>query len=110
MKKVSISLGCGGCLLASVLVNIFFFISLIKSGGKLYSWNNNNYIISWTQSAAAEAESVASISCSGHGRVFLDGLIDDDVHANNPVCECNTCFHGSDCSQFLPDCPADADR
>lgn len=105
MRKVSISFCYGVCLLASLLVNIFFSVSLMI---KWYSWNNNDNNISWTQIAAAEAEAVASVACSGHGRAFLDGLI-DDVHGN-PVCECNTCFHGPDCSQFLPDCPANADR
>lgn len=53
--------------------------------------------------AAAEAEAVASISCSGHGRAYLDGVVVD----GKPVCECNTCFHGPDCSNFIPGCAAD---
>ncbi|KAL4354693.1 hypothetical protein GQ457_06G006660 [Hibiscus cannabinus] len=60
---------------------------------------------SWTRTAAAEAESVASISCSGHGRAFLDGSILD----GEPVCECNPCYGGPHCSVFLPECVADAD-
>ncbi|KAJ6735996.1 hypothetical protein OIU85_018223 [Salix viminalis] len=36
----------------------------------------------------------------------LDGLVLDEN--KEPVCECNTCYGGPDCSQFLPDCAADA--
>ncbi|KAL0298040.1 UNVERIFIED_CONTAM: Tryptophan aminotransferase-related protein 4, partial [Sesamum angustifolium] len=61
--------------------------------------------LSWSARAAAEAEAVASISCSGHGRAFLDGLIEN----GKPVCECNACYGGPDCSQLLPNCVADAD-
>ncbi|CAJ1953083.1 unnamed protein product [Sphenostylis stenocarpa] len=53
----------------------------------------------------AEAEAVSSISCSGHGKAFLDGLV---LHGK-PVCECNMCYGGNDCSQLLPDCMVDAD-
>ncbi|KAH6826864.1 Pyridoxal phosphate transferases superfamily protein [Perilla frutescens var. hirtella] len=60
--------------------------------------------LSWSRYAAAEAEAVASIDCSGHGRAYLDGLIVD----GKPVCECNTCYGGSDCSNFQHDCSADA--
>ena len=56
--------------------------------------------------AAKEAETVASISCSGHGRAFLDGLVVN----GKPICECNACFAGPDCSDFLPECVVDADR
>ena len=64
--------------------------------------------LSWSRRAAEEAEEVAAISCSGHGRVYLDGIrVDAD---KPPICECNACFEGSDCSQSLPDCIADADR
>ncbi|PSS19523.1 Tryptophan aminotransferase-related protein [Actinidia chinensis var. chinensis] len=55
--------------------------------------------------AAMEAEAVASELCSGHGRAYLDGL----VVGGKPVCECNTCFGGPDCSLFSPDCAADVD-
>ncbi|XP_029130280.1 tryptophan aminotransferase-related protein 4 isoform X2 [Cajanus cajan] len=63
-------------------------------------WQQN-----WTQEAMAEAEAVSSMSCSGHGRAFLDGLV---LHGK-PVCECNMCYGGSDCSQLLPHCMVDAD-
>ncbi|KAB5557342.1 hypothetical protein DKX38_008251 [Salix brachista] len=83
------------CLLCSVIVNIIF---VFKEGGE---WN-----LSWSRIAAIEAEAVAAISCSGHGRAYLDGLVLDGN--KEPVCECNTCYGGPDCSQFLPDCAADA--
>ncbi|GMN19958.1 hypothetical protein TIFTF001_048681 [Ficus carica] len=63
--------------------------------------------LSWSRRAAEEAEEVAAISCSGHGRAYLDGVrVDAD---KLPICECNACFVGPDCSQSLPDCIADAD-
>ncbi|KAI3971536.1 hypothetical protein MKW92_003261 [Papaver armeniacum] len=73
--------------------------------------------LSWTRRSAKEVEDVASISCSGHGRAFLDGILSTANHlegANEeddplPSCECNSCYYGSDCSQFSPDCPANAD-
>ena len=66
----------------------------------------NNYQLSWSQRAAEEAEAVASVECSGHGRAYLDGHFVD----GKAVCECNSCFGGPDCSQFFPGCVADADR
>ena len=80
----------------AMLLNLLF-VSLYFHGGSEQSW---------TKKAAAEAEAVASISCSGHGRAFLDGSILD----GKPVCECNACYGGPDCSEFLPECIADADR
>ncbi|WVZ14641.1 hypothetical protein V8G54_012207 [Vigna mungo] len=65
----------------------------------------NRWKQNWTLEAMAEAEAVSSISCSGHGKAFLDGLV---LHGN-PVCECNMCYGGSDCSELLPDCMVDAD-
>ncbi|XVE60894.1 hypothetical protein DITRI_Ditri05aG0163500 [Diplodiscus trichospermus] len=82
-------------LTCSIIFNLLF-VSLYFHGG----WER-----SWTKHAAAEAEAVASISCSGHGRAFLDGSILD----GKPVCECNACYRGPDCSEFLPECIADAD-
>lgn len=83
------------CLVCSIILNIFF---LFKVGGE---WN-----LSWSKTAATEAEAVAAISCSGHGRAYLDGLVLDGN--KGPVCECNACYGGPDCSQFFPDCSADA--
>ncbi|MCE5166956.1 hypothetical protein HAX54_031108, partial [Datura stramonium] len=62
--------------------------------------------LSWTREAAAAAENVASVSCSGHGRAYLDGLVTEN---GRPICECNACFTGPDCSVFIPNCPVDAD-
>ncbi|KAL0440385.1 UNVERIFIED_CONTAM: Tryptophan aminotransferase-related protein 4 [Sesamum latifolium] len=83
------------CFIVSVVLNIFLIANLCISRKPL----------SWSSRAAAEAEAVASISCSGHGRAFLDGLIEN----GKPVCECNACYGGPDCSQLLPNCVADAD-
>ncbi|KAF4372786.1 hypothetical protein F8388_000953 [Cannabis sativa] len=67
--------------------------------------------------AAEEAEVVASISCSGHGRAYIDSTIvnvnqqqQQQQELGGPVCECNSCYGGPYCSQLLPSCPADADR
>ncbi|KAK4428358.1 Tryptophan aminotransferase-related protein 4 [Sesamum alatum] len=84
------------CFIVSVVLNIFLMVNLCISRKPL----------SWSAGAAAEAEAVASISCSGHGRAFLDGFIENGT----PVCECNACYGGLDCSQLLPNCVADADR
>ncbi|OMO98703.1 EGF-like, alliinase [Corchorus olitorius] len=43
----------------------------------------------------------------GHGRAYLDGLVVDGN--GEPVCECNICYSGADCSHFIPDCIANAD-
>ncbi|KAK9129829.1 hypothetical protein Sjap_010316 [Stephania japonica] len=60
--------------------------------------------LSWSRGAAEEAEAVASISCSGHGRVALDGMFIE----GKPICQCNSCYGGDDCSILLPDCAVDA--
>ncbi|KAK2970526.1 hypothetical protein RJ640_020510 [Escallonia rubra] len=60
-------------------------------------------LLSWSRRAAAEAEAVASVSCSGHGRAYLDGITVDGM----PVCECNSCFGGPNCSEVIAGCPAD---
>ncbi|KAL0324889.1 UNVERIFIED_CONTAM: Tryptophan aminotransferase-related protein 4 [Sesamum radiatum] len=83
------------CFIVSVALNIFFVANVCISRKAL----------SWSARAVAEVEAVASISCSGHGRAFLDGLIEN----GKPVCECNACYGGPDCSQLLPNCVADAD-
>ena len=57
--------------------------------------------------AAKEAEKVGAIECSGHGRAYLDGLV---LNGNQPVCECNSCYYGPNCSLFNSSCPADAGR
>ncbi|GFY96448.1 pyridoxal phosphate (PLP)-dependent transferases superfamily protein [Actinidia rufa] len=88
------------CLVFSLVLNFYFCTKLYFSG-----CNVNNYQLSWSQRAAEEAEAVASVECSGHGRAYLDGNFVD----GKAVCECNSCFGGSDCSQFFPGCVADAD-
>ncbi|KAL0361823.1 UNVERIFIED_CONTAM: Alliin lyase 2 [Sesamum radiatum] len=85
------------CLLASVALNIF----LVRN-----EWKKQKLSSNWAQEAAAEAEAVALISCSGHGRAYLDGVVVD----GKPVCECNTCYGGPNCSHFSPDCAVDALR
>ncbi|KAI4346546.1 hypothetical protein L6164_007435 [Bauhinia variegata] len=77
---------------------IFFVIILYTYTGE---W------LSWSRKAAEEAEAVAAIRCSGHGRAYLDGLVLSG-NEDHPVCECNSCYGGLDCSQFLSDCAADA--
>ncbi|GJV97531.1 tryptophan aminotransferase-related protein 3-like protein [Tanacetum coccineum] len=60
--------------------------------------------LSWSAKAAAEAEYVASISCSGHGRAYLDG----STYEGEPVCECYDCYVGANCAELSPGCAADA--
>lgn len=62
--------------------------------------------LNWSSRAATEAEAVAALSCSGHGSAFVDGILVDGKH----VCECNTCYRGPDCSEFVRGCAADAER
>ncbi|KAM3760020.1 hypothetical protein ACB098_01G163000 [Castanea mollissima] len=82
-------------LISSIILNLFSANVFLR-----IRWEQ-----SWTKMAATEAETVASISCSGHGRAFLDGLVVN----GKPICECNACFTGPDCSNFLSDCVVDAD-
>ncbi|CAL5348640.1 unnamed protein product [Camellia sinensis] len=85
-----------------VILNLYCFINLHYVGGGV---GGKGKQLSWTQKAAEEAEAVAAVSCSGHGRAYLDGFSVD----GKPICECNTCFGGPDCSEFSPACVADAD-
>ncbi|XP_068653602.1 tryptophan aminotransferase-related protein 3-like [Aristolochia californica] len=74
----------------SVLLNLFLlYFFLERSDGDL----------TWTRRPALEAENVASVNCSGHGRAFLDGFRNN----GQPVCECYGCYRGADCSDFQPD-------
>ncbi|KAA8537960.1 hypothetical protein F0562_027460 [Nyssa sinensis] len=84
------------CFVSSMILNLFLIF---------YLFVRTEWQLSWSTRAAAEAEAVASLSCSGHGRAYLDGLVVD----GKPVCECNTCFRGPDCSEFSPGCAADVD-
>ncbi|CAH2035248.1 unnamed protein product [Thlaspi arvense] len=83
----------------SIVLNLVFIIHILYN--KSTTWNPT-----WTNRAAVEAEEVASVSCSGHGRAYVDGL--DVLDGNKPPCECNNCYTGKDCSFLLPDCPVDA--
>jgi hypothetical protein len=85
-------------LACSTVLNLFFIINLYVGG---------DCKLSWSKKAAAEAEAVAAISCSGHGRAYMDGLV---LNGKEPICDCNSCYGGPDCSLFLPACPANADR
>ncbi|XP_058111291.1 tryptophan aminotransferase-related protein 3-like [Magnolia sinica] len=86
------------CLSASVSLNLFFFYLFLSHEPELE--------LTWTKEAALEAEAVASLSCSGHGRAFLDGSIGSD---GKPICECYSCYKGPDCSEFSLECPANAE-
>lgn len=86
------------CLSSSLSLNLFF----------LYLIVDGQIELTWTKNAAFEAEEAASILCSGHGRAFIDGNVSRG--GKKPTCECFSCYGGSDCSQFSPRCPADAER
>ncbi|XP_057794670.1 tryptophan aminotransferase-related protein 4-like [Salvia miltiorrhiza] len=89
-------------LLSSAILNIYFVSnSYIEGKGKV------KVKVGWSEEAAAKAEEVASINCSNHGRAYLDGVISEED--GKPVCECNTCYGGSDCSLLSPNCAANAD-
>lgn len=79
---------------------------LLEGSSPLGAASGNDDALSWTLQAAREAEAVAAAGCSGHGRVFLDGIVGED---GRPGCECNTCFEGPECSVRTPDCTVDAD-
>ncbi|KAF5749239.1 tryptophan aminotransferase-related protein 3-like [Tripterygium wilfordii] len=86
------------CLVTSIILNILLIIYLYVGGG--------NWHLTWTKGAGNEAEAVAAVYCSGHGRAYLDGFVLD---GNLPVCECNSCYGGPDCSHFNTSYIADAD-
>ncbi|KAJ7969771.1 Tryptophan aminotransferase-related protein [Quillaja saponaria] len=88
MEKVSSNKSFGMFILA---FSIFTFLALILPA-------RGEWEPSWSRRAAEEAEAVAAIPCSGHGRAFLDGLVLDE---KQPVCECNSCYGGRHCSEFL---------
>ena len=105
-------LGLQVLLCSSLLLNALFvahhFLSAPPTPPQLLGGaSNGGGSLSWALQAARDAESVAATRCSGHGRVFLDGITGED---GRPGCECNTCFEGPDCSVRTADCTVDADR
>lgn len=97
------------CLVGSLIGNLFLAVNLYVGRRAVWKWSSDEVNVqgslSWSGRAAAEAESAAAEECSGHGRAYLDGMVVD----GRPVCECNACYGGPDCSLFLPSCSADAD-
>ncbi|KAJ3684795.1 hypothetical protein LUZ61_013959 [Rhynchospora tenuis] len=89
----------------SLLLNIFFFCQHFFSHPLFPPIGSTVSDPSWTRRAAEEAEAVAAISCSGHGRAYVDGVLDN----GRPMCECNTCYTGTDCSVLLSNCSADVE-
>ncbi|CAH8306455.1 unnamed protein product [Eruca vesicaria subsp. sativa] len=86
-------------LTVSIILNLAFTIHVIYRNST--TWNPT-----WTSRAATEAEDAASVSCSGHGRAYVDGI--GVLDGKEPPCECNNCYTGKDCSVFLSDCPVNA--
>ncbi|XP_076896836.1 tryptophan aminotransferase-related protein 3-like [Bidens hawaiensis] len=101
----------GFCLLMSMAMNILLIIICIYLYQGVGGWGERKHecgcrpLLSWSQKAAVEAEAVAAISCSGHGRAYVDGLVSEGQH----VCECHRCYGGVDCSEFTQGCVANAD-
>ncbi|CAA7045182.1 unnamed protein product [Microthlaspi erraticum] len=83
----------------SIILNLVFTVYILCN-------NSTTWSPRWTNRAAAEAEDAASVSCSGHGRAYVDGL--GVLDGNKPPCECNNCYTGKDCSVHVSDCPVDA--
>ncbi|XP_020535517.1 tryptophan aminotransferase-related protein 4 isoform X2 [Jatropha curcas] len=90
------SYGFSVLFLTSIIINVLLISKRYVGEGDL----------TWTKRAATEAEAVAAISCSGHGRAYLDGLILDGKQ--EPICECSDCYGGPDCSQLFPNCTVNA--
>ncbi|KAJ0235509.1 Tryptophan aminotransferase-related protein 3 [Hirschfeldia incana] len=86
---------------ASIILNLVLIIHILYNNSTTTTWN-----LSWTSRAADEAEEAASVSCSGHGRAYIDGL--GVLDGSKPPCECNNCYTGDNCSFLLPDCHAAA--
>ncbi|RID49782.1 hypothetical protein BRARA_H00559 [Brassica rapa] len=83
----------------SIITNLVFTIHILYRNST--TWNPT-----WTSRAAIEAEDAASVSCSGHGRAYVDGI--GVLGGKQPSCECNNCYTGKDCSILLSDCPVNA--
>ncbi|KAI3830617.1 hypothetical protein MKX03_016449 [Papaver bracteatum] len=87
------------CLCFSVILN------LLLASYVFICYDKQNEL-SWTRKAAKEAEDIASVFTSNQ----LEGANEEIDKTLLPSCECNSCYYGSDCSQFSADCPANADR
>ncbi|KAF5789639.1 putative alliinase, EGF-like domain, pyridoxal phosphate-dependent transferase, major [Helianthus annuus] len=99
----------GICFLISIAINIissiYIYYAVDGPWGEKNREINCQSSLTWSLKAAEEAEAVAAISCSGHGRAFLDG----SISGGQPVCECYSCYGGTDCSELSPGCAANAD-
>jgi len=85
---------------ATVVLLITFFAVDIDH----YYEDSINPRLTWTRKAALEAEQVAAIDCSDHGRAYTDGKSVNGV----PVCECHNCYSGPTCAVYDQNCTADA--
>ncbi|VVB11690.1 unnamed protein product [Arabis nemorensis] len=88
-----------------LVVTVSLILNLVLTIYFLYN-NSTTWNPTWTSRAASEAETAASVSCSGHGRAFMDGL--GVLDGYKPPCECNNCYTGKDCSILLVDCHVNA--
>uniref|UniRef100_A0A0D6QV61 Alliinase C-terminal domain-containing protein n=1 Tax=Araucaria cunninghamii TaxID=56994 RepID=A0A0D6QV61_ARACU len=103
-------------LASSLLFNVVLLLLLLL--GKQYELPTDGGAIDslqdvaagWSRKAAAEAESAAKYHCSGHGYVFVDTSVSlNSDEEGTPACECNDCYTGTDCSQIVPNCVANAE-
>ena len=92
---------------SSLLLNVLFLAHYAFLSPSQLLGDGGSCGLSWALQAAREAEALAAADCSGHGQVFLDGVVGAD---GRPGCECNHCFDGPDCSIRTPNCTADANR
>ncbi|XP_062099652.1 tryptophan aminotransferase-related protein 4-like [Humulus lupulus] len=94
-------------LVCSLALNVLFILKRVRVFDDESSSSDE---LSWSRRPAREAERVAAISCSGHGRAFIDSslVVDEEEEEEGPVCECNSCYAGSHCQNFLPSCPVNA--
>lgn len=101
-------LGVLALLCSSLLLNVLFLAYYYFLSPPSQLADGGSCGLSWALRAARDAEALAAgDSCSGHGQVFLDGVVGDD---GRPGCECNRCFDGPHCSIRTPNCTADATR
>lgn len=96
-------------LVLSLLLNALCLLIIGKHGQLLNRGSKSQNLQSpgWSRKAAEEAEAAAQYSCSGHGYVFVDTFRRNQD--GTPVCECNECYMGPDCSENDPDCVANVE-